>query len=100
MLLFPKMTLGIPHGGGRAHHKEACREVVKRLGLIQGGQWEDAWKAARGRGLDPRPKRSKVLSNSGSWVAKVQRLHGAAFVDTLTGLMQDGAFSKAVKHLV
>ena len=99
VLAFPKLTLGLPHRGGAKHKDELAREVKRRLDRFREAGFAVAWQESKGRSVAPR-KRQPSKRAPASVQDKVARLSDENFVSALEGLMHDGAFSKAVKHLL
>ena len=99
LLVFPKVTLGLPHRGGAKHRDEASRVVCHRVARFVAEGYLPLWAEARGRGTAKRATQ-RLSSEQTAMRQKVQRLGDVKFLATLQGLMQDGAFSKAVKHIL
>ena len=99
VIAFPKLTLGLPHRGGAKHKDELAREVKRRLDRFREAGFEALWQETKGRSTITR-KRQPSKRAPASVQDKVARLSEDNFVSALEGLMQDGAFSKAVKHLL
>ena len=99
LLAFPKVTLAVPHRGGTRHKDEAAREVGLRITRFQQDGYQALWSIAKGRGAPKRiPKR--LTPEQSVMRQKVQRMSNDKFLATLQGLIQDGALSKAVKHIL
>ena len=96
LLAYPKVTLGVPHRSGRAHKSEATRLVRKQVQAFA-TDWLQAWNGLKR--VSMRPAKKQCRDHEGLSY-KVNRLENPAFLNTLQGLMDDGAFSKAVKHLL
>ena len=96
LLAFPKVTLEPPTRGGRCHKDEVGRVVKARVARFVDGGWEAQWQEVRGiRAAERFTKKRRKEP-----VDKEKRLSQGAFLASLQGFMEDGAFSKAVKHLV
>jgi hypothetical protein len=96
--LFQKITLWAPRGGkgGKGHTAELIRSRVDRF---LAGDWQNLWDDFR-QGM-PRPDRKKRKVDAPlSLHDKVERLCETPFLNTLRGLMEDGAFAKSVRHLL
>ena len=100
LLLFPKLTL--QPGNKRAHPsaKSNVRAVLARIAAFKSDGFDLAWQAAQPeRDNASRPKRSRQEGGL-TMEQKKKRLENETFLATLRGLMKDGAFSKAVKHIL
>ena len=95
LLAFPKCTLGLPHRGGKKGKDEASRLVRQRVACFQ----EQGWLAclAQMPGTREQPRRKRQRPEGASLESKTL---DKGFQRTLQGLLDDGAFSKAARHLL
>ena len=95
---FQKITLWSPRGGKGSKGRTA--ELIRsRLDRFMAGEWQLLWDEYL-HGM-PRPDRKKRKTDSPlSLHDKVERLSQSPFLNTLRGLMEDGAFGKAMRHLL
>ena len=93
LLAYPKVTLEPPTRGGRCHKDEAGRVVKAGVARFVNGEWEEQWREIRGIRVANKRRRMDPVD-------KEKRLSQSTFLASLQGFMEDGAFSKAVKHLV
>ena len=86
----PKLVLRELPRGGKSHHGQAAEVVRRRLGLFREGRYEALWDAPDER----RKPRTRGQAKVGEFELS------KASVDTIRGLVEEGALSKAAKHLV
>jgi hypothetical protein len=91
--LFQKVTLWSPRGG-KGHKGQAAQLIRSRVDRFKSGDLASLWDEFR-QGI-PRQKSTAFPSLED----KVDRLQEAPFLNTLRGLVEDGAFGKAVRHLM
>ena len=100
LLAFPKLTLLAPVRAGKKHNKNEVRTILDRVARFMDGEVVSLWDEFRGQGIAQSRSRRPPSTSAMSIQEKVDRIHDAPFLRTLSGLMQDGAFSKAVRHLL
>lgn len=94
---YPKCTLGLPNRGGRRNRDEAAREVRARVAKFEAEGWLACWKSSEGTRVQPSRSRKRLKPEALSLEAKTL---DRGFMNSLQGLLDDGAFSKAAKHLL
>ena len=95
---YPKITLSIPHRGGQGRWDQA-REVRRRVHAFSDGAWLDLWKAT-GAGMRSNPRRGRKRPADEGTESTPSRVQDKGFLNSLQGMMEDGAFGKAAKHLL
>ena len=95
-LAFPKLTLASPYRGRQSAHALAS-SVLDRVHAFS----SRSPLALAHEALDKArpPKRQKAQQHL-SLAEKEARLSGPGFINSLESLMRDGAFSKAVRHIL
>ena len=96
LLAFPKCTLGLPHRGGKKNKDEASRLVRQRILSFQEKGWQACVGMMTGTREQPRWKRQKPEGQQ----PLGRKTQDKGFLNALQGLLDDGAFSKAAKHLL
>ena len=98
LMPYPKCTLAIPHRGGHKNKNEACRLVRARVLLFEGEGWLKCWHSVEGARSQPNRTLKKLRAEN--TVPIQYKTLDKGFLNSLQGLMDDGAFSKAAKHLL
>ena len=96
MLLFPKCTLGLPHRGGKKHKNDIANLVRGRVTTFTSEGWLACWGKMEGS----RAAMPRTLKRKRDPLPPGKRAEDQGFLASLQGLMDDGAFSKAAKHLL
>jgi hypothetical protein len=97
VMAFAKVTLALPKRGGKDKN-EACKEVRKRVARFLNGEWLALWTEQEGSRVQPQrsTKRAKTMGD----LPPNKRALDKGFINSLQGFLDDGAFSKAAKHLL
>ena len=74
--------------------------IHDRIRRFMEGDLPSLWEDFKGQGIAQSRSRRSSNRQTATMQDKVDRVHDAPFLHTLKGLMQDGAFSKAVRHLL
>lgn len=100
--VFPKVTLACDvRRGGSAHQKAFARGVLKRMEMFDDGKVSELWdESTRRASLRPRPPKKQKGPLPLTLADKRKRLEDESFLASLNGLLDEGAFSKAAKHLI
>ena len=91
---FPKLVLRAPKRAGKSHAKQVAHEISRRLHLFNLGELATLWGEATTTVLRGKPTRTRAQTKAqeGSLPRSV--------VQTIRGLVEEGALSKAAKHLL
>ena len=98
LMTYHKCTLAIPHRGGHKNKNEACRLVRARVLIFEAEGWLKCWNAVEGARSQPNRTLKKLRTENAAPIQSKTLDKG--FLNSLQGLMDDGAFSKAAKHLL
>ena len=94
LLCFPKLVLRNALRKGKAHPRQAMVDVERRLKLFLAGSLEALWKEMDVSTTKRRPKtRGQALAEDSKQLTETDKR-------TIVGLVEEGALSKAAKHLV
>ena len=100
LILFPRLTLRPVSDHAHCSSKVNVAAVLRRVQAFRDGGFQALWAMA------PPPRAPGAMRHraqahaSLSAADKRERMSNPAFLATLNALMKDGAFSKAVKHLL
>ena len=78
---------------------DQAREVRRRVHAFSDGAWLDLWKAT-GAGTRSNPRRGRKRPADEDTESAPSRVQDRGFLNSLQGMMEDGAFGKAAKHLL
>ena len=96
MMAYAKCTLGVPNRGGKGKN-EAARMVKARIERFERGEWMQVFAE---EGLRVQPLRSAKKARTNEPIPPTQRVLDKGFMNSMQGFLDDGAFSKAAKHLL
>ena len=95
---YPKVTLGLPHRGGKQHRTDQLHEVRRRITQFSSGAWLALWNSSvEGTRQNPQRLRKRPRQESES---DSGHMLDPGFLRGLQGFLDDGAYSKATKHLL
>jgi hypothetical protein len=97
LMAFAKVTLALPRRGGKDKN-EACKEVRKRVTRFKNGEWLAMWNEQEGTRVQPQRGAKKARTSEA--LPPNKRALDKGFINSLQGFLDDGAFSKAAKHLL
>jgi len=91
----PKLTLWAPRQKALTQPQKLAQEVTRRLHLFNLGETATLWEALENSSIDQTTRRSSRLAKK----KEPEEALSAATIGTIKGLIEEGAFSKATKHL-
>ena len=94
--IFPKMVLRASGRGGNSHKRENEINISKRLALWKERKFGDLWDDLKAS-IKPHSSKRKTTSDSAE---EDPEKNSARSCDIIRGLVEEGAFSKAAKHLI
>ena len=91
---FPKLVLRAPKRAGKKHAKQLALDIARRLRLFEANQMATLWVEATTVVHQAKPTRTRAQ------VREQQEALPKSVVQTIRGLVEEGALSKAAKHLL
>ena len=91
----PKLTLWAPRHKAQTQPHKLAQEVNRRLGLFNAGELSSLWESLETSSTDAGTRRSSRLAKKKEPTDTIS----PAVLGTIKGLIEEGAFSKATKHL-
>ena len=94
LMALPKLVLRAPNTRADSKPSNLSLDIARRLRLFRSGAWPSLWTEVRPARTEGPKRRPLTRSRSN------QETLPPSVVDTIKGLVEEGAFSKAAKHLV